>query len=69
MASAIWPPPMNAILLVTVGLGTSHSKRSRAEPHAGSARKRTELSHRLNLQIIDSSHLIIHSRSAASQKF
>jgi hypothetical protein len=33
MASAIWPPPMNVILLVIVGLGTSGSKKSRADPH------------------------------------
>ena len=33
MASAIWPPPMNVILLVIVGLGTPRSPKSLVDSH------------------------------------
>jgi len=32
MASAIWPPPMNATLLVIVGLDIPRSKHTRTHP-------------------------------------
>lgn len=33
MASAIWPPPMNVILLVIVGLGMPRSPKSPVDSH------------------------------------